>query len=147
MRNIIQLRQITEERVPRIMPDSYIFFSARDYSWRAWKTKVARWAFGMLKRHGFLINECRETLSYKVANIDQRDVLETLLKSDMIAPYVLDRGLEKVYMGPAEFEKLLRTDDFVRHAPMSFMTDREFMGVKVIVLPWIEGIVPVPRGY
>lgn len=148
MDHIITLQQITEERLPKVMPLNYVFNERHDRSWRGWKAKLARWAFRLLCKHGFLTNAVGEEVSYKVARVDQRDILDTLYNTGMIAPYVLDRGLEKIYVGREEFEALIRHEGFAPYAdPMAISTSPRFMGIQIVVLPWIKGVVPVPKGY
>ena len=127
--------------------DNTRYFSFRkDKKWH----RIQRACFWLLKKIGAFSRDKEISYSYKTVAYDPSKVTEYVHRQ---ANYILSRENRHpryLYVGPQQFHELFNSEvaRYMSFAPLS-ITDQypapEFAGLKIIVLPWMEGVLVVPE--
>lgn len=143
--SIVQMKLCKMRRVT--CDDKRVFIAP--FRWR-WANRIASWLFEKWSRSTFI-----DETAYTVLSLDTDKLSRVIFESERgLAQCYGVRG-GTVYMGPDEFRKAMAEycskaefyGPFSVRIPMrvGFGSEVRFFGMDVKMLPWMEGILIVPK--
>ena len=111
------------------------------------RSKFTRWLMRMLKKLNVIGDKTEYTELMEVKKVELNLLkLKDFLIREM--EYFMNRSIkiERILLGRSQYEQFIRGDDLIRpiDVPYNEMT-RDFMGARVQLNPYIDGVVFVPR--
>jgi hypothetical protein len=113
--------------------------------------RTQKLCFWLLKKIGAFANT--DIVTEKRFLFDCPDFMEKLYKMDEVVFNHVHRGARHVLIGPEEFHDMI-ADTEIKHC-VSFTGNYRYgnnsgiqiMNMTVTVVPWMSGILPLPRGF
>lgn len=111
------------------------------------RSKFTRWLMRMLKKLNVIGDktEYTELMEVKKVELNLFQLKDFLIRE---MKYFMSRNIkiERILLGRSQYEQFMRGDALTRHidVPYNEMT-RDFIGARVQLNPYIDGVVFVPR--
>ena len=145
MQKVFHIKQ-TEDIKYITRPDLYEYSPNKRLKW------LQRTCFWILNK--LHCNHIDRVVAYKAQRVDTDRFMHQLLeaKADFIRR--LEDNPSTVLMGAEQYDDLIKADDRLTQ-PLGFTSQYDYhdghtlkiMGLKVIVIPWMDGMVLVPNSY
>jgi len=118
-------------------PDRYAFTPAKGF------TPLQRACFWLLRKLG--CQALDEELTVKRQRISPDDVVRALFEQREVAERLGSGNASQVFMGPEDYARLMREPWVAGKVSFTAISSRsrEFMGLTITIVPWMEGILVV----
>lgn len=113
---------------------------------RGWRQRVADWCWRLLHRLECLDDATYERYTTETVTFNPANVIESILKQRMECMRDWDTMPTQIILGDEDFAQFRM--EAGRTGLMQFTMDghgrQEFNGMRIVVVPWMRGVVVVP---
>ena len=128
--------------------DKYTFCEDKGYVW------LQRLCFRVLSKIGAYAQEW--THVYRRVGFDNNDLLKLLLEQEKtFYSLIYNRKLERIYMGPDDYQDLMMGVERLGMIPITFVSFVKICSpnnpygswhdIPITVIPWMKGVLMVPK--
>lgn len=138
MQDVLQLRVIEKQHV-MVLEDAFAF--RKDLGWQ-WLQRLCIFA---LRKIGAHHNEM--TCSTHAVQFAPAEFMERLLERRYNLVERYGRDIDRLLIGSEDFDEMMRTQSHMTRFEFStsFARDRSVMGMRVEVIPWMRGMLLLPK--
>ena len=136
-----QIKFVAWERRLQAMPTvHYNFRSDRKHRWLQ---KVCFWILRKLKCHSTMY-EPEVDLNYQHHTIDTKDFAEQLIEQCELLQYCHGERPKKVLVGVNVYRQITGNPAIRKKLSFQASCSGSFMGLEIVIIPWMEGILVMP---